>query len=193
MRTDKQAHGGGGCPEPRAGYTLLEMMVATGISGIVMVGLMGMFWNVARQTSYSQHIAWSHNEAIRSSRNIVSLLRNATDITAKDTNNWFWVEFQQMDGTRARFVHVNPIAGQRDGYMYLSNSVGTSMVVARGMTKIMTPIGFSPPIFSIEGTNALRIRYRVVEPVPQQPGQNQDDRIGAWVDTAVCLRNVRVQ
>lgn len=191
MNTHKQEPCGGR-PATRAGYTLLEMMVATGISAVVMVGLMAMFWNVAQQTSYSQHIAWSHNEALRSSRNIVSLLRNATDITAKDTNNWNWVEFMQADGSRARFVHVNPVTSQRDGYMYLSNSVGTAMVVARGMTRIMTPTGFSPPIFAIEGTNALRIRYRVVEPVPQHPGENQDTRIGAWVDTAVCLRNVRV-
>lgn len=175
----------------RSGFTLLETLIATGIGALVLAGLMSVFVWVADRTTYAQHIAWSHNEALRSSRNLIAFLRNADAITAIDTNHWRWVEVRGVNGVRTRFVHVNPIAGQRDGYMYMSNNLGSALVVARGMTEIMTPTGFSPSIFRITATNTLRISYRVVEPVMSQPGENRDANIGAIVDTAVHLRNAQ--
>jgi hypothetical protein len=73
------------------------------------------------------------------------------------------------NNSTTRFVVVNPPGDvPRDSYMYMSNSItGNSMIVARGLTGLMTPDGFSRPIFFVQpNMRTIRLGFRVTEPVP---------------------------
>lgn len=175
-------------PDARAGFTLVEILVATGIALTMMTAVMTMFIWTQKQTLDASRITWSHSEAIKSSRNLVEYLRSASEITGQDTNDWTWLEVRLANGSLARLVYVNPVERQRDGYMYLSNAQGRVTIVARGLTRIMQD-GYSPPIFTQTGPASLRVRYRVVEPVANHPGEIRDETYGAVVDTEVFFRN----
>jgi prepilin-type N-terminal cleavage/methylation domain-containing protein len=172
----------------RSGFTLVEVLTSVSIGTIVLGALMTVFLWCSRQVDYASRVSWSHMEALESSRTILCYLRGAKQITAVDTNEWRWVEVLQSNGTVGRLVYENPVQHQRDGYMYLTNSAGKRTIIARGMTEIMSD-SFSVPIFRQTGPNALRVSYRVVEPIAQRPGEIRDHSLGAIVDTGVCLRN----
>ncbi len=175
--------------QTRAGFTLVETMVALMVGLAVLSGVMTSFVWLGKRIGFAEKVSWSHRMALTSGRDILSYIRNASEIMDIDTNSQSWVELRMPDDTVSRFVYINPLEFQRDGYMYITNSAsGRSMVIARGMTEIMTG-GFSPGIFTQTAPNVLRVRYRVVEPVSARPGENQDAGIGAIVDTSVCLRN----
>ncbi len=173
----------------RGGFTLIEVMVASAIGLCVLTGMMTAFIWSSKQMTYAQRVSWSHMEILKSSRILTDHIRNASAISAIDTNANAWVELQMPNGTLSRLVYVNPVAQQRDGYMYVSNSQGRVTIVTRGMTEIMDD-GFSPPVFRKVGNNALRISYRLVEPVPASPGAIQDGMYGAIVDTTIVMRNM---
>ncbi len=174
----------------RAGFTLVEILVALMVGLAVLSGVMTAYVWMAQKISFAEKVSWSHRMALTSGRDVMDYLRNATEILAIDADNAWWVEVRMPDGSESRFVYVNPVEFQRDGYMYMTNAAsGRCMVVARGMTEIMTSDGFSPGIFTQTSPSTLRLRYRVVEPVPQRPGENQDSLLGAIVDETVCLRN----
>ena len=182
---------GGSQPRATSGFTLVEVLVAASISMVVMAALMTIILWTSERMTLAEEISWSHMEALRSGRDVINFVRNASSVNAIDTNTWRWVELRMPDGKLKRLNYANPIGGQRDGYMYLTTGTQPSQtIVARGMTAIMTD-GFSPPVFEWHSStpNMLRLRYRLVEPIPTNPGQNCDAELAAIVDTTVCLRN----
>ena len=187
------AHAGDGFERGRrrcGGFTLMETLIATGVASIVMTALFMTFVWVYDKSSHASHVSCSENTALASASKITDFLRNAQRISAIDTQNWMWVEITRTNGTKGRLVYVDPLPTYRNGYLYLSNSVGTAIVlVATGVTKIMQP-GLNPPVFQMSArSNVLYVAYRVVEPVPSAPGQQGDQLIAAIVDMGVCLRN----
>ncbi len=172
----------------RFGFTLVETLVATSISVVVLGGVASVYYWTSQQMVYAQRVSWSHLEALKSSRTLQYYLRGAQEVTAIDTNRAQWVEVRMADGSLTRLVYENPIQGQRDGFLYVTNSTGRHTIVARGMTAHMTD-EYSPPVFRRMGAKSLRITYRVVEPVVSQPGATRDACIGAVIDTGVSMRN----
>lgn len=174
------------------GFTMSEVMISSAIFLIVMAITLGIFSWVLVRASWVQHVVWSYNEARRASRDVVDYIRNASEITQVDTNKYQWIELKMPNNSRTRFVVVNPPGDlPRDSYMYMSNSVtGRSMIVARGLTGLMTPEGFSRPIFYVHpNMRAVRLGFRVTEPVPTGREAVNDSRIAAIIDTSVTLRN----
>lgn len=178
----------------RNGFTLTEVLISSAISFVAMAGILTIFmWVIVRAASV-QRVFWSYTEARRSSRDIVDYVRNASAITQSSTNATQWVEFLMPNGSLTRFVVVNPPGETpRDSYMYMSNSItGLSTIIARGLTGLMTPEGFTRPIFFINPNNprTVRIGFRVTDPVPSGQDAVNDSRISAIINTGVTLRNV---
>lgn len=176
----------------REGFSISEVMISSTLFLIVMAGALGIFAWVLIRATWVQHVAWSYSEARRSSRDIVDYLRNAAAVTQLDTNNYQWVEFRMANGSLTKFVVVDPPGNlPRDNYMYMSNSLtGKSMIIARGLTGLMTSTGFSRPIFYVQpDQHTIRIGFRVTEPVPSGQSAIDDSRIAAIIDTGVTLRN----
>lgn len=175
---------------PDGAFTIVEMLVSTALSCLVLGAMIMLSVWVYRETSHAQHVSWSQQQAMRSSREIVSYLRNATAVVAIDSQNWSWVEVRMTNGSLSWLTYSAPSPSLRNGTLCLSNSLTHANVpiVNTGVTKIMNT-GFSPPIFQLIGSNLLQICYRVVEPVPADPGEYKDQTIGAQVNTSVFLRN----
>lgn len=176
----------------RKGFTIPEVMIASSIFLIVMALTLGIFTWVSIRVSWVQHVVWSYTEARRASRDLVDYIRNASAITQVDTNQCLWIELRMPNNSTTRFVVVNPPGDvPRDSYMYMSNSItGNSMIVARGLTGLMTSDGFSRPIFFVQpNMRTIRLGFRVTEPVPAGREAVNDSRITAIIDTSVTLRN----
>ena len=146
----------------RFGFTLVETLVATSISVVVLGGVASVYYWTSQQMVYAQRVSWSHLEALKSSRTLQYYLRGAQEVTAIDTNRAQWVEVRMADGSLTRLVYENPIQGQRDGFLYVTNSTGRHTSIRRPCSGAwvrslcVLPIVWSNPWCLSPGRPAMR-------------------------------------
>jgi prepilin-type N-terminal cleavage/methylation domain-containing protein len=173
----------------RAGFTLTEVLIAASIAVIALAAVMSVFLWSGRQFSLCSKIAWSQDEAMRSSGKIASFIKNASAISGIDTNKGTWVKLQFPDGSIGTLTYSNSAPILRNGQLFLKRTNTTTVLVARGMTAIMDSQGFTTPVFSQIRANALRVSYRVSEPSTVSGNAADDADFAASVRFGVCLRN----
>jgi hypothetical protein len=173
----------------KRGFTLTEVMFASSIAFVVSAGVMSTFIWTGRQNQLCSRIAWSQTEAMRSSGKIESLVRNAVSIAAIDEAQGNWVEVRFADGTTNRLDYYHEPDSPREGNLVLSRTNATELLLARGLTRIMTTSGFPTPVFTKINDRALRICYRVSEPGANGKRNPNDGPYSACARFAVCLRN----
>ena len=100
-----------------------------------------------------------------------------------------WVMLRQPDGSVGTLVYSNAVPLLRDGRLYLHREDGSDMLVARGLTEIQEPNGFTTPVFLQSDANALRVAYRISEPVAAGGRDANDGAFAAIVRFSACLRN----
>ena len=174
----------------RAGFTLTEVMIACSIAIVVGAGVMAVFLWSGEKFFLCSKIAWSQNEAMRSSTKIAAYIRNASKITGIDTNAGSWLQLRFPDGTVGTLVYSNAAPILRDGRLYLQSTNSTLLLVTRGLTKVMDSQGFTTPIFVQTRANAVRVAYRVSEPAATGDAAADDGDYAATVRFGACLRNV---
>ncbi len=172
-----------------AGYTLTEVMVASSIAVLVGGAVMWMFVWCGEGATLCSKMAWSQNEAMRTSSKVAAYIRNASSISGMDTNRGTWVRLRFPNGTTGQLIYSNGVANLRDGRLFLKWSNTTEMIVARGLTQIMDDQGFTQPVFQRTRDNALRISYRVSEPGATGSRAADDGDFAAVVRISACLRN----
>jgi len=170
------------------GFTLVEITVASAIALAAIAVVLSVFIWSMEQSSLCSKIAWSQNEAMKSSDKLVTYLRNAEGIHALDTSG-NWAEIYLPDGTRTRLVYSNSMAELRDGRLYLVRSNNTETLIARGLTAIMGTQGYNLPIFTTNKPNALNVRYRVAEPTASGVRAADDGDFAAYIQLTVSFRN----
>lgn len=178
----------------QAGFTLTEVMVASGVGLMVITAVLSAFVWCGRQATLCAKIAWSQDEAMRTCSKLTAYVRNAREVVSIDTNDFAWVRLRMADNSIVRLSYSNSIAHVRDGRLYLERTNTTETLVARGLTKIMDSNGFNQwPVFSVDqtkaSTNMLRIAFRVSEPVAGGVRSVDDSQFAATVKFAVRLRN----
>ena len=173
----------------RAGFTLVELLVASSLSVLVSAAVVTAFVWAARQASLATKIAWSQNEARGTSARLTMYVRNAQRIVDIDESEGTWVELEFTDGSVGRLVYSNAVPLLRDGRMILVRTNGMQTLVARGLTEIQDSGGYTTPVFYRSRTNTLRIAYRVAEPTSAGTRDANDGPYAACVRFAACLRN----
>lgn len=173
----------------RSGFTLLEVIIASAVALLVGASTMAIFLWCGSQFFLSSKIAWSQNEAMRSSGKIQAFIQNASSVIQYDTNKGTWVQFRFPDGSIGKLIYSNKTDTLRDGRLFLQRTNNYTVVVARGLTEIMTDAGFTTPMFNVTGPNIVRVEYRVSEPVASGDQAADDADFAACVRFATCLRN----
>ncbi len=176
-----------------AGFTLTELVFASGLSVFVASAAMWLFIWCGRQAQLCGKIGWSQQTCMRTAEKLTLLLRNASEIVAIDEVDGRWVEVAFPDGTTARMVYTNSPATLRDGRLLLSRSggAGDEVLIARGLTGSMGSDGYTMPFFARNQDNSIRVAYRVAEPVDHDADQEVcDGAFAAQARFVVCLRNV---
>jgi hypothetical protein len=168
---------------------MTEVLIAASISVLACAAVMSVFLWSGRQFSLCSKIAWSQDEAMRSSGKIASFIKNASQISGIDTNKGSWVRLQFPDGTVGTLTYSNSAPILRNGQLFLKRTNTTTVLVARGMTAIMDSQGFTTPIFVQTRANALQVSYRVSEPSTVSGNAADDADFAAEVRFAACLRN----
>jgi len=166
------------------GFTMVEVMFATGIGSIAIVGMLMTVISVLQTVNRAQHYAWAQSEVNQSIQKIVTFARNAEAIAAIDESG-YWVDLRLPDGTTNRFEYI-PSSGHNSGGGALRmtrqrpGEVGATHLVAEGVTKVMTlPVR---NVFHQTGPNTMRVAYRVTKP-------GSPRNCPAEVDVGVYLRN----
>jgi hypothetical protein len=180
------------CLGNRGGFTLTEVVIASAVSVLVGAAVMTLFFWCGSTASLCSKMSWSQYEASRSGATITSYIRNASSIYTNDVVRGRWVDLRFVSGTNSwvtRLVYTNAPGVLRDGRMYLKRANQTEAIVTRGMTEIMDEHGFTTPVFTIVGTNCIRVAYRVSEPGINGERASDDETYAACVRLAVKLRN----
>jgi prepilin-type N-terminal cleavage/methylation domain-containing protein len=175
-------------PSRRQGFTLTEVMIASSILVLVGVAVMSLFIWCSSQSSLFAKIAWSQNEAMRTSGKLIAYMQNASTISKIDTNHGWWVELKFPDGRLGRLTFTNTVGTLRQGQLILKWSNSTERIVARGLTEIMDD-GFTTPMFEAVRSNVIAVSYRVSEPVAAGVQAADDADFAAICQFSVCLRN----
>lgn len=173
------------------GFTLIEMLVAATVTSLVAVAVVTCFVWSAKQAALCSKIAWSQDEAMRTSGKLTAYVRNASEVVGIDVSQGRWVRLRMPGGGVVRLSYTNMPSRIRDGQVVLRRSNSTEVVVARGLTEIMSSQGYTTPVFTKTGNNSLRIAYRVAEPVGSGNRAVDDSTYAASVRFAACLRNAQ--
>jgi len=174
----------------RNGLTLVEVLVATAISSLVMAGMLTVFLWVGDRASLCVKRAWSQREALLAAEKLTMLIRNASAIVRIDEVEGEWVDLLFTNGVVGRLSYSNAMPTLRAGRMYLTRTNNTEIIVARGLTEIQRAQGYTTPIFTRTRENALHLAFRVSEPSAGGVRDADDDEYAACVSFGVCLRNV---
>jgi hypothetical protein len=166
----------------RGGFTLTEVLLSASLSSLAAAAVATAFIWCSRGVSLSGKIAWSQNEAMITSAKLTAYVRNASEIVGIDEREGTWVSLRFPDGSIGRLVYSNAVPELRDGRMYIQQTNGTFMLVARGLTEIQNTNGYTTPVFSSTRDNSLRIAYRVAQPAA---GGDRDANDGPY---AACMR-----
>ncbi|MEI8140330.1 MAG: prepilin-type N-terminal cleavage/methylation domain-containing protein [bacterium] len=178
--------------QTRSGFTLTEVVIASSIAVMVGAAVMTLFGWCLSTASLCSKMSWSQYEAMRSGATLTSYIRNASAITTNDVARGRWLDLRFGSGTNtwiARLVYTNAPGMLRDGRMYLKRANESETIVARGMTEIMDEHGFTTPVFTMVGTNCVRIAYRISEPGANGARASDDEKYASCVRLAVRLRN----
>lgn len=164
------------------GFTLVEVMVSSAISSVVLAAVMTCFVWTANQAHETRARSWGQVESLKSSVGILSTLRMASDIIGIDgEGNWILVRFP--GGGVSKFTYVNPTQASGDGYMLFQPDMSDShseLVIAEGLSKVMTlPVR---NVFEMTSASTLRVAYRVTRP-------HDPIDLASEVDVGVRLRN----
>jgi prepilin-type N-terminal cleavage/methylation domain-containing protein len=178
-----------GRPHP-AGFTLIEILLASTISTAVALGVITTFVWCATQAGLCSKMSWSQSEAMHASAKLTMYLRNASEIVAIDEVEGMWVHLRFPDGSIGQLVYSNSVPDLRDGQLYLVREDGTETLVARGVTEIQDSAGYTTPVFFKTRDNAIRVSYRVAEPVSSGERAVNDGKFAVRERIGVCLRNV---
>ncbi len=169
------------------GFTLVEMMMSSGISMIVVAAVMTSYLWFVRTSGKCRQYCYAQNEVRVSTQYILSHVRNAQSVEDIDDAGE-WVHLRMPDDTVCTFFYTNPLQQVGLGQLLFRKDVSdpasqTSLVV-KGLSGIMTSEGYSKPILlqMMDQTNVLHIAFRVTE--PYSPGS-----CPAEVDTGVRMRN----
>ena len=167
----------------RAGFTLLEVLVASSLGVLVLAGTLSAFIWSMRAACKARQYAWAQTEATVSAGKLSHYIRNARAIDSIATNG-NWVQLVMPGGTTSKFSYVNSLELVGDGKLLFQSDISDpsseTNVVAKGTSKVMTlPVR---NVFAQTGSNSLRIAYRITEPLT--PGE-----CPAEVDIGVRLRN----
>jgi prepilin-type N-terminal cleavage/methylation domain-containing protein len=173
----------------RSGFTLVEVLVASSLAALVLTAVLTTFIWCGKQAAHCAKIAWSQRQAMNTADKLTMYLRNASGVVAIDEEEGMWVQLRFPDESSAHLVYSNAVPEVRDGRLYLVRTNGTETIVARGLTEIQNPDGFTTPIFSQTRDNALRLAYRVSEPAAGGGRAADDGAYAACVRFAACLRN----
>ncbi len=179
-------------PQSRGGFTLTEVLIASSISVLVGAAVITLFTWCVSTASLCSKMSWSQYEAMRSGASLTAYIRNASAIVTNGIDGK-WVDLRFGTGTNsyvARLIYTNAPGVLRDGRLYLKRGNDTETVVARGMTEIMNYNGYQLPVFSLIGTNCLRVAYRVSEPGINGERAADDELYAACVRLSVRLRNL---
>jgi hypothetical protein len=187
-------HSAGG----KAGFTIVEFLVAGSIGVLVAAGVVTSFVWCGKQAVQCSKVAWSQDKVMRTSAKLSAYLRNAAKVESMDMSQGTWVRVRVVSdrfptGEIVRLYYTNAAPQLRDGRLLLQRSNGTEILVARGLTEVMDERGYTLPIFSRARDNALRIAYRVAEPVATGGSTANDSRYAASARFGACLRNVMQQ
>jgi type II secretory pathway component PulJ len=173
----------------RKGYTLTEVLIASSLGSLVVIGVLVTYIWCAQQAAVCAKSAWSQTEAMRSSFKLQAYLRNAVSIVmVTNRPSSASVRLRMPDQSLVSLMYTNSPTALRNGKLYLQRTNGTEMLVARGMTGLQDSNGGPVPVFSIVRTNVLRVAYRVAEPV-SSANSADDGLYAASVRFATCLRN----
>ncbi len=180
-------------PQSRGGFTLTEVLIASSISVLVGAAVITLFTWCVSTAALCSKMSWSQYEAMRSGASLTAYVRNASAIVTNDIVRGRWVDLRFVDGTNSwvtRLIYTNAPGVLRDGRLYLKRGNETETVVARGMTEIMDTQGFQTPVFTLFGTNCLRVAYRISEPGINGERATDDELYAACVRLSVRLRNL---
>ena len=175
----------------RKGMTLVEVVLMSGLSTIVLAGVMGIYLWCGIQTSESSKKAWSQGIAMTSSERLTKLIRNAEEISDIDYAHGKWIELKFPGGEKRKIIYENNILKPRSGQMFVRNEDSSEIVVTRGMSGIQSSNGFSDPVFQMIGSNAVQVAYRIAS-VPNKNNPSDDAGYATSVRFAVCLRNAEI-
>jgi hypothetical protein len=164
-------------------------VIASSLSTIVVAVVLTTFVGSAREGVTCTKIVWSQKEAMLTSAKLTMYIRNASAISAIDESEGTWLELEFPDGSATRLVYSNAVPELRDGRLLLQKTNSTEVIVARGLTEIQSPEGFTMPVFSSVRHNHVRVAYRVSEPVRSGGRETDDGVYAACVSFSVCLRN----
>jgi len=172
----------------RAGFTLLEVLIASSLGILVLAGTLSAYIWALRTACESRQYAWAQTEATVSASKLTHYIRNARTIDRIATNG-NWVQLVMSGGITSKFSYVNSLETDGDGKLLfqpdISDPSSVTNIVAKGVSKVMT----QPKTRNIfmKGTNSfysnsVHIAYRITEPLT--PGE-----CPAEVDIGVRLRN----
>ncbi|MEI6085026.1 MAG: type II secretion system protein [Verrucomicrobiota bacterium] len=166
----------------RSGFTLVEMIVATAISLMIVASLLSGFVWMIRVAEKGNHYAVVQHEAARSAQLVTRYIRNAAAIDSVDTSG-NWVRVKMPNGKISQFSYIADTTASGLGRLTFFGDItqtASTNVVAAGLTKVMTyPVR---NIFEKTGANTLRVAYRVSQPI-------RGTDCAAEVDTGIRLRN----
>jgi hypothetical protein len=172
-----------------SGATLAELLITAAIAAAVSLGVVGTFVWCSQQANLCSKMAWSQSEAMHASTKLTMYLRNATGVYDIDAEEGTWVDVEFPDGTIGHLVYSNAVPEIRDGQLVLLHTNGTDTIIARGVTEVQDSRGFTMPVFSQPHPDALRVVYRVAEPVSVGLRAANDGLYAAAEKIAVHFRN----
>ena len=169
----------------RNGFTLIETVIAAGISTIVLAAMLGVFVWTIRKASDGRQFGWAQTEAAGAAQKVIHYVRKGVSVDSIAANG-NWVQVTMPGGTVSRVEYQNDPTGQSLGKRVfvpdITDPAGGTNIVAQGFSKVTTPP--SRNVFELMGDspNMLRIAFCVTEPL--SPGECPVE-----IDTGVRLRN----
>lgn len=174
----------------KAGYSMVEALIATSLSAVVLTAVLGSFVWIGKQCATSTKLAWSQREAMNTSMKLMTYIQNASRIKSIDEKTGQWVTLEFPDGKVCNLVYSNAVPLLRDGRMYLFRDGRSDLLVARGLTEIMDSDGFTTPVFlGSTNSSSLRVAYRVSEPTRKGTKSANDEAFAVSVRFGASLRN----
>jgi prepilin-type N-terminal cleavage/methylation domain-containing protein len=184
--------------EAKQGFSLVEVMVASSVSVLVIGMVMTCFIWCAKNTSICMKRGWTQADAVQSSTKIITYMRNASFIyDIDDSGDWIVLCFPS--GRLFKMSYLNPTDDLRDGNMHLfevdsdGDSLGSDeSIVLSGMMAIPAAEGegYSEHVFSgtVGGAN-VKVAYRISSPSADGTRAADDSKYAVSMRFGVYLRN----
>jgi len=181
----------------KKGFTLVEVLIALVLSILISAAILTVYHWSAGLGALCGKKNQSQIAAMNSSTRIMDCIRNASEISAIDSENGRWVELTYPGGYKAVLAYTNAPGTANSGALGMFRA-GKSpyWFVKHGVTELMG--AFDPVVFSVNpdetststSTNILYVRYRVSQPSANGTRDINDGKYAMHVRFAACLRNV---